>query len=206
MELFTGGASSLSLGELFISSYLLCIGCIIGIGLLGRVSIYIANYGTFKKEMNGELPPSGESLRRRMIFLLASLLVFITLTGTSLLTGIFDMNRTDVGQVLKKYIIDSGKTSQDTLVVIDRNGINYPGTISSWEKEVNTLGGQTEDSILDSGKGSNLKMYCLMQISKTNDLKSFEICCQSIFEEVPVATRVKFEYSQGNRITRIIDY
>lgn len=183
-----GPGSSGSFPESMPSLFLLLAGFLIILALMARVAVYLANYRAFNKAISGDHATPGTSLLRKVIFLAVGLFILLAISGTALMTGLLKSSQMEVGVVSEKYMIHRHQGINDTLLVIDQtrqesfvqlNGQEYPG---------------------------DLKMACTVRLSRSDREKSYDICCRSIFQELPVGTIVKFEYAPGPAITRLVDY
>ncbi|KPK83633.1 MAG: hypothetical protein AMS27_12325 [Bacteroides sp. SM23_62_1] len=203
----------LSAGEVVITSVillprilLLSAGLLIIICLTGRIAIYISNYRLFNNEMN-ELPGRDSNpLARKLVFFFSALLILFTFSGVALLTGMFKVEKTDVGIIKKKYLIEKNRMDRDTVAIFDQASIYYlSGDMNRIVKLTGTsdLQGDELDRLFHR---ENMRMFCTVEICKTNRIRDFEICCRSTFDELPFESRVKFVYRPDHTITRLIDY
>jgi hypothetical protein len=170
------------------SPVLLIVGLLIILGLLGRVCIYLANYREFNKLLSGVQDQSRTSLSRKMIFLVSGYLILFTLSGASLTFDLIRPGKVEVGVVQEKYLIHTDHIHSDTLLMIQSNLQD-----SGFFYEEQDFPGE-------------LKMECKVRLSTSQRMKTYHICCPTLFEELPIGSIVKFEYGNGSIITELVDY
>ena len=206
VEYLSAGGTAITSIDLLPQILLLSAGFLITICLTGRIAIYISNYRIFNTEMNDTPGKESNPPARKLVFFFSALLILFTFTGVALLTGMFKVEKTDVGIIKKKYLIEKNRMDRDTVAIFDQTSIHYQ---YGNQTRIVQLTGKSDlhgDELNQLFYGENMKMFCTVEICKTNRTRDFEICCRSTFDELPFESRVKFVYRPDHIITRLIDY
>lgn len=169
------------------ANLLLFTGLIIILGLTIRVAIYLANYRAFNRAINGDssTPPTAAS--RKLGFVISGIVLLFGCLGIGTLTGMVKNCNTEVGLIQQKYIIQEQKNDCDTLLVINK---------------YSSINADEYDRYF---RNKNVKLSCKVKLSRTEQVKCYEICCPSTFEALRVGQIVKFEYGSGSSIIRILE-
>lgn len=170
------------------SILLLLAGLLLMLGLVSRICIYLANYRGFSRAISGrdneDAPPPKS---RKIAFLVSGIALMFSLMGIASLTGILRGQHVEVGKVHQKYIMQEHQGHCDTLLVIDQ------------------YFSMQEDSYTDYLRMPDVKLSCRIILSRTEQLKDYEVCCASTFRDLQAGQIIKFEYGSGPSILRIID-
>jgi hypothetical protein len=51
-----------------------------------------------------------------------------------------------------------------------------------------------------------LRRECRIILSTNHRAKTYQVCCPELFEDLPSGIIVKFEYTAGPTLTRLVDY
>ena len=155
---------------------------------VGRSAIYMGNYRPFHRAMTGGGQESKHQPVRKLAYFIAGMVFIFVLSGVATTSGIMGMGRTQVGVVSEKIIIDGHRTQGDTLLVV--NG-SHPGSA---------------EELLSRISHSQLELFCTIRLSRSNQVRSYAICCPSTFDSLPVGRIVKFEVGPGPSVSRLIEY
>ena len=167
---------------------ILCLGTVIMLGLIGRISVYLSNYGAFNRAMKGEGEGEGASMQRRWITFLGILTAIPALSGMIVFSGGMGADRIEVGMVLEKYVVDLSGPVPDTLFLADRTsdgltGGAYPRHISD-----------------------QISLGCEIRLSRSGRVVGYHVCCPDLFRELPVGSVIKYRYGSGPSIEKLIEY
>ena len=180
-QVFTGAHSSASI-------LLLIAGLIIMLALVSRICIYLASYRGFSRAISGADDGDSPTPKSRKIsFLLSGIAVMFSLMAIASLTGILKNQHIEVGKVHQKYIMQEHQGHCDTLLVIDQ------------------YFSMQEDNYAYYFQMPDVKLSCRIILSRTEQLKDYEVCCASTFRDLQAGQIIKFEYGSGPSIIRIID-
>lgn len=166
---------------------LLLAGLILILALVSRTSIYLANYRGFNRTISGENEISSSSNSRKISFMLSGIALVISIMGIAALSGILKNQRIEVGKVHQKYIMQEHGSQCDTLLVIDQY---YSIQDEAYENLFHM---------------EDVKLSCKILLSRTQQMKSYEVCCPSTFTDLHAGRIIKFEYGSGPSILRIIE-
>jgi hypothetical protein len=164
------------------------LGFFILLGLIGRMAVYISNYGAFKSAMKGETVGTQRNVLRRWLIFLGFLIVIPGISGTIVFSGRFSAERIEVGMVLDKYIIGHAGPVPDTLFMVNpESEIKVRYQIPAYSE-------------------SEVSFGCEIRLSRSGRLVTYQMCCSELFWELPVGSVVKYEYGSGPSIQRLIEY
>jgi hypothetical protein len=198
------GVNIVDAADKMLQGMYLTIGFIIAIGLAGRMALYLSNYKRFNAEIGDREWKDKHAGRRKVMFFIASVFIIMIMTSIGLTTDILKSSRTQVGRVVEKYIIDVDDDTPDTLAIIGKHGIIYSNRNADYISGTAPTDTSEVGQFLQSNKDKNLKLYCRIEECRSKNLKSYEVCCEEAFTNLPVESMVKYEYSSHNRITRLI--
>ena len=126
-------------------------------------------------------------MSRKITFLATGIAVMFSLMGIASLSGILKNQHREVGKVHQKYIMQEHQGHCDTLLVIDQ------------------YFSMQEDNYAVYFQMPDVKLSCKIILSRTEQLKDYEVCCASTFRDLQAGQIIKFEYGSGPSILRIID-
>jgi hypothetical protein len=169
------------------SILLLFIGLILILAWVSRICIYLANYRGFNKVISGEEEPGTSSGSRKMGFIASGIVLIFSVMGIALLSGLLKNQHIEVGRVHQKLIMQEHQDHRDTLLVIDQY---YSLPESEYENYF---------------RMQDIKLSCRIKLSRTEQLKCYDVCCPSIFRELQTGQIIKFEYGSGPSIMKIIE-
>lgn len=106
VDLFNSGFASGFNNSYLPSILLLLVGVLIALGNAGRIGLYLSNYKSFNHEINGTPDTSRSHFPRKLLFLAISVLIVLSLSGLGIMSGLTGNDRSEVGMVLEKYIIE----------------------------------------------------------------------------------------------------
>jgi hypothetical protein len=165
----------------------LFIGLVLILAWISRTCIYLANYRGFSRAISGEEELSSTSNSRKMGFVASGIALLFCIMGIASLSGLLKTQRIEVGKVHQKYITQENKDHCDTLLVIDQY-YSMP-----------------ENEYEDYFQMQDIKLSCKIKLSRTEQLKCYDVCCPSIFRELRAGQIIKFEYGSGPSIMKIIE-
>jgi len=203
LEVFSG-PGRLGMADALPLVILLTTGFIIAVALVGRISLYLANYRQFRSEIIGKEITSGNPFRRKMIFFGSSVIILIAVTSVALSTDLFNPNHVDVGTVKGKYLLEITSSGIDTALIVTVEGISYIDNKYYIQDELDS-NEEVITNFIKLNETKQLKAYCDIQLSLNNRIKQYEVCCNTTFLDIPFNTIIKFEH-QSDRITRLIEY
>lgn len=169
-------------------SYLLLLaGLVIILALTVRTTIYLANFSAFNKAISGEGDGLKTTALRKLVFSLSGAALLFAISGMVLLSGMTDNKKIEVGKIQQKFILQDQGEYNDTLLIINK---------------YHSMNEESYDSFFQM---EDVKLSCKVILSRTEQERSYDICCPNTFKALPVGQIVKFEYGSGPSITRIID-
>jgi hypothetical protein len=177
----------IALSSGWLSYLLLFAGLVIILALTIRTMVYLASYRAFNRAISGEKDAAETPFRRKLAFSLSGVVLLVAVMGTVMLSGIAERRSTEVGRIHQKFILQDQGDHCDTLLVIDK------------------YFSANETTYADYFRIKDLKLSCKVILSRTEQVKNYEVCCPSIFQELPVGEIVKFECGSGPSIIRIVD-
>jgi hypothetical protein len=169
---------------------LLFLGLILLLGWIGRIAVYLSNYRVFNREISGNQDRVVNSPFRKLAFFALAVLILLTFFGIGLMTGLFKQDNTEVGTVLKKYLVEEKGKTLDTIA------IETDGKMEFLKKGVD---------LNDLNKEGRLRMYCTIELCNSKRIKEYEICCKTTYEDLPMGLLVKYEYRSDNTLTRLLE-
>ena len=86
---------------------LLFAGLALILGLTTRTAVYLANYRTFKRTLDGDSASEKTVFSRRLGFAISGNVLLFSVMGIALLTGLVKMQHIEVGRVHQKYIMQN---------------------------------------------------------------------------------------------------
>jgi hypothetical protein len=167
---------------------LLLAGFLLILGLVGRVGIYLANYKAFNQTLAENQEQKTTPFTRKLIFVAAGYFLLFSISGISLATGLIRSSRLEVGVVKEKILIHTYQGKSDTLTHLSSGPLE-----AAYGIDIQDYPGE-------------LRMECVVRLSTTHRLKTYNICCPAVFEELPLGRIVKFEYGAGNTMTKLVAY
>jgi hypothetical protein len=169
---------------------LLCLGLILLLGWIGRIAIYLSNYRVFYREISGNRDRRLNPPIRKLAFFAMAVLVLLLFSGIGLMTGLFNQDKTEVGTVLKKYLVEEKGKSLDTVAV------ETVGHMDFVKKGVD---------LNDLDNEGRLRMYCTIELCNSKRIREYEICCKTTYEDLPMGMLIKYEYRSDNTLTRLLE-
>lgn len=189
------------------TTLILIIGFLIMSALIVRIALYASNYRIFNKMLKGESTDTRNVKVRRYLFIIPTLIIMFIIIVTGLIRDNTKVNRTDVGIVKKKYLIENGPSGSagDTLAVIDRQGIHYLFRDNGKQVSLKVNDSFIERDLKDRLNNHELQMVCAVENCRTNRLRYYTVCCPCTFDQLPVETIVKFEYDPEYTIVGLVE-
>jgi len=181
------GISSGSFFSQLPANLILLTGLVIITALVIRIAIYLSNYRAFNRAINGEAEMSGTGSSRKFGFVISGIVLLFGAMGIGMLSGLVRNHHTEVGLVQQKYIIQDHREHPDTLLVIDKYYSINPDDYDNYFRL------------------NDVEFSCKVILSRSEQVKYYEICCPSTFKELRVGQIVKFEYASGSSIIRILE-
>jgi hypothetical protein len=163
-------------------------GFLIVLGLVGRIALYLANYREFNHSLAGRSDAPGTPVTRKIVFLACGFFLLFSLSGLAMLTGLVKSRNLEVGCVSEKYLIHDYQGHSDTVLII--SPYSDPASLREY---------------FEHEYPGEIRMECCLTLSTSQKVKTYEICCPSIFRDLPVGDIVKFKYSSRS-ITGLVAY
>jgi hypothetical protein len=167
---------------------LMILGYLLILGMIGRIAIYLSNYGAFVKAMKGEGSGQDASPLRKWLFFGAALTLVSGVALIAVFSGILNIEKIEVGVVQEKYVINCSGPAPDTLMIVDAS-----------------LTGDSQP-VYPFFSGEKMSLSCNIRLSRSDLLVNYDVCCPNLFRELPVGSVVKFEYGPGPTIYRLVEY
>jgi hypothetical protein len=179
-------------------------GVILTFLLIAKTTWYVAKYPEFKESVTSGMAEQKSSIMGK--FTLFFIIFSIFFAGIGFISEKKNTHRTEVGEVLEKYIIGISEHKIDTLAVFNSSKIFFMDS-SLFTHLIPGHG--IDKALVEKIKKSaypKISYGMSLDLTVTKKRQEYATDCLQIFNEIPFNRLVKFEYNTRGEISKLLEY